>query len=735
MPVPEKSADSTQTTTASSLKRPWWRQLFFAIGLIFLSIFLGLVAAAGYTTYWFITDVPQFNVDDFASPTTSFVYDMNGQLICELHGPQHRIPLPLSKISKKLQTAVLAAEDVRFYDHPGFDVRGIMRALKSNYDAGSIQEGASTITQQLIKNVYLGPEKTLNRKLKEIHLAYHLERQIGKDRVLELYLNRIYFGEGAYGVEAAARTYFGKSVNDLTVAECALLAGIPKNPSAFSPTASLDAAEERRNTVISQMATYGFITTEQAERARKEPIRLNPNPPEKDIHYPYPFFIDEVLREATRIHGISEDQLFGGGLRIYTTLDRRVQKLAEDAFTDPNLFPQSVDDRLVEGALAAVDPMTGYVKALVGGRTYEERRGFNRATMMQRSPGSAIKPLAVYAPALEQGWSPNAMLPDEQIDFQGYRPNNYDGVFRGQVTMRQAVAQSINIPAVWLLDRIGVRSAFDTLRIMGMPISEKDANLSLALGGLDKGVSPLDMARGYAALANGGTAVETRTIIQVYGPLDRPMAKAPKKTSLFQMATAKQMTSMLQDVVRYGTGREARLSRPVAGKTGTSELPPLPIFEGVKGNRDAWFVGYTPELVTAVWMGYDKTDRRHYLNRVYGGSYPARMFHLFMEGALAEMEVRPSELFTTDSAPVPAPSAGKSEAEESSSPPSTNSQTQESAPSPPQAETQPGNTEPSGSTNAIPSPPAEKMPTKPDALSPLERQTPLTPLSPPEKRE
>ncbi|MTV50710.1 PBP1A family penicillin-binding protein [Heliobacillus mobilis] len=723
MPVPENSTGPIQKNTPTPPQRPWWRQLFFGLGLIFLSIFLGLVAAAGYTTYWFITDVPQFNVDDFASPTTSFVYDINGQPICELHGPQHRIPLPLSKIPKKLQTAVLAAEDVRFYDHPGFDIRGILRALKSNYEAGSIQEGASTITQQLIKNVYLGPEKTLNRKLREIHLAYHLEKQIGKERVLELYLNRIYFGEGAYGVEAAARTYFDKSVNDLTVAECALLAGIPKNPSAFSPVASLDAAEERRNTVISQLVTYGFIPPDQAERAHKEPIRLNPNPPEKDAHYPYPFFIDEVLREATRIHGISEDQLFGGGLRIYTTLDRRVQKLAEDAFTDPNLFPQSVDNRPVEGALAAVDPVTGYVKALVGGRTYEERRGFNRATMMQRSPGSAIKPLAVYAPALEQGWSPNATLPDEPMDFRGYRPNNYDGVFRGQVTMRQAVAQSINLPAVWLLDRIGVRSAFDTLRTLGLPISEKDSNLALALGGLDKGVSPLDMARGYAALANGGTAVESRTIIQVYGPLDRPMAKAPKKIPLFQMSTAKQMTSMLQDVVRYGTGREARLSRPVAGKTGTSELPPLPIFDGVKGNRDAWFVGYTPELVTAVWMGYDMTDRRHYLNRVYGGSYPARMFHLFMEGALVEMEARPSELFTSE--PVPAPSAVKSGAQESPS-------------SSPQQGTQPENqpeTEKSGSTDVVPSPPADKKPSEPAPLPLQERQSPLSPLSPTEKRE
>ncbi|MZP28716.1 PBP1A family penicillin-binding protein [Heliobacterium undosum] len=633
---------------ADSKQPSIWRRLLMAFAIALLTVSLGLGAAAGYLAYRFFTEVPPFSVDDFAAPQTSFLLDVNGLLIAELHGPQHRIPVPLEQIPLRLRQAVLATEDVRFYDHPGVDLQGILRAVKANYNAGSIQEGGSTITQQLIKNVYLSPEKTLERKLKEVHLAYHLERQVGKDRVLELYLNRIYFGEGAYGVEAAARTYFGKTLKELTLSESALLAGLPKNPGAYSPTVSLEASQERRNTVINQMARHGLITPEQAQRARLEPIRLIPQPTTRDVHYPYPFFVDEVLREAVQVHGISEDRLFGGGLRIQTTLDPRVQQLAEDLFTNADFFPAGNDDRLIEGALASVDPLSGHVKALMGGRTYAARRGFNRATMMQRSPGSAIKPLGVYAPALEQGWTPDSLLPDEDMGFNGYRPANYDGAFRGRVTMRQAVAQSINVPAVWLLNQIGTRRSIETLRALGLPVSENDAHLSLALGGMERGVSPLDMARAYSALANNGVFVPSRTIIQIYDAQGNPLVKPAAQRVVFQPSTARAMTNLLQDAIRYGTGQEARLSRPVAGKTGTAELPPVHAFEGVKGNRDAWFVGYSPELVTAVWMGYDITDREHYMNRIYGGSYPARLFRAFMEGALEGAPPRESELFSPE---------------------------------------------------------------------------------------
>lgn len=628
-------------------KQPWWKRLLLILGIFLLTIFSGIGSASAYLAYLFFTQVPNFQMDDFAAPATSFIYDQNGQLICELHGPQHRIPLSLDQIPKRIQLAVIAAEDVRFYEHPGFDLYGILRALKTNYEAGSVQEGASTITQQLIKNIYLSPEKTWERKFRELHLAYHLERQIGKQRILELYLNRIYFGEGAYGVEAASRTYFAKSAKDLTLAESALLAGIPKNPTYYSPTLSLDSAKDRRNTVLGQMYAYGFITFEQLQRARKEPIRLNLNPPARDIQYPYPFFIDEVLREAIHVHGISEEKLYGGGLHIYTTLDHRIQGLAEELFANPDFFPAGNDDKLIEGALASVDPFTGHVKTLVGGRSYVARRGFNRATMMQRSPGSAIKPIAVYAPAIERGWNPNTLLPDTELNFRGYQPKNYDNVFRGQVPMGKAVAQSINAPAVWLLDRIGVHGVIETLKTLGIPVTNNDANLSLALGGMERGVSPLQMTRAYSALANGGIAIETRTIVQIYDQYERPQLKPSTKTRVFRLSTAKQMTDLLRDAINYGTGQEARLNRPVAGKTGTAELPPISLFEGINGNRDAWFVGYTPELVTAVWMGYDLTDRQHFLKRIYGGTYPAKLFRAFMEPALAEMEPRESEVFSS----------------------------------------------------------------------------------------
>ncbi|MDD2420556.1 MAG: PBP1A family penicillin-binding protein [Heliobacteriaceae bacterium] len=573
-------------------------------------------------------------------PATSFVYDQNGQPVCQLHGPQHRIPLPLSRIPNHLQLAIIAAEDVRFFEHPGFDLYAIFRAIKTNYVAGEILEGASTIPQQLVKNLYLGPEKTWTRKFREIHLAYHLDHQLGKERILELYLNQIYFGQGAYGVESAARTYFAKPVKDLTLAECALLAGIPKNPGRYTPVCSMPAAIDRRNTVLDQMYAYRFITNDQWVAARQEPVRLNPEPPAREQPYPFPFFIDEILREAIEIHHLPEEKLFGGGLHIYTTLDRRVQSLAEELFLTGDYFPAPTTNRAVEAALACIDPYTGNVKAIVGGRSYVTRRGFNRATMMRRSPGSALKPLAVYAPAIEQGWQPDSLLPDEPLNFRGYQPKNYDGVYRGQVTIRQAIRQSINIPAVWLLDRIGVHRAVATLQALEIPVTNNDAHLSLALGGIEQGVSPLQLATGYGTLANEGTLVPTRAIIQVYDQNGQPLLKPAVKNQIFSPATAKVMTEMLQDTVMYGTAREAQLNRPVAGKTGTAELPALPMFEGIQGNRDAWFVGYTPELVTAVWMGYDYTDRENYLHRIYGGTYPARLFRAFMEQALAEIEPR-----------------------------------------------------------------------------------------------
>ncbi|WP_170270046.1 transglycosylase domain-containing protein [Heliorestis acidaminivorans] len=615
-----------------------------------LTFLWGFFSFIAYGSYKFLREKPHFAVEDFAVPATSFIYDSNGELIYQLQGSQNRIPLGLEEIPVHLRNAVLAAEDIRFYRHQGFDLQSMVRALKVNFESRQIVEGASTITQQLVRNIYLTPEKSWQRKAREIHMAYHLEKEFGKNKVLELYLNRIYFGEGAYGVEAAARRYFGKSVQDLSIAESALIAGIPKMPIYYNPVNSNEAALLRRNTVLHQMYQYGFISYSQWQESLKEPIALVAEPDSE--HYPYPYFMDEVIREAINIHGIDEEALYGGGLHIYTTLDQSIQGFAEELFSRPDLFPPGHGTRPVEGALASIDPLTGHVKALVGGRHYaaEARRIFNRATMMKRSPGSTIKPLAVYGPALEAGWEPHQRLIDQPLSFRGYQPKNYDGIFRGQPTMNEAVALSINVSAVWLLDQIGVNRGFQALQAMGMPLSEGDKHLALALGGMRDGFSPLDMAKGYAVFANGGLTIEPRTIVQIYDQNNESLLSPAESKRLFSAATAKKMTELLQSAVIYGTGTEARLSRPVAGKTGTSELPPLPTFQNVKGNRDAWFVGYTPELVTAVWMGYDQTDANHYLRQIYGGSYPARVFRHFNEGASAFVEPRQSSFFASQPA-------------------------------------------------------------------------------------
>lgn len=610
----------------------------------FSVLILALIFTAIFLAYDFYTRVPVLDEDKLLQPATTIIYDYQGTVAAQLQGPQHRIPVSLEKLPTFVSQSVLAVEDARFYTHQGFDLRSILRAALVNYRSGKVVEGASTITQQLVKNSYLTSERTWQRKFTEIHMAYHLEKKIGKNRILETYLNSVYFGNGAYGIEAAAKVYFGKSAKHLTIGESALLAGLIRSPSSTDPFRQPQNARERRNIVLSQMETLGWLPNELSARLKEEPLRLNSNALSL-YNYPHPYFLDHVIEEAVKVHGLTERQLFNGGLHIYTSLNREIQSSAERLFEDSSLFPDSPDQIQVEAALAAIDPRSGHIQALVGGRDYKARRGFNRATMAKRSPGSALKPLAVYAPALESGWSKHVLLPDKEININGYSPKNYDGYYRGNVSMGQALAWSLNVPAVWLLNQIGVDKTVNTFRKLGLPLHSEDRYLSLALGGMTNGLSPLELSQGYAALANGGYKVQPLSIIQIYDSDEQPLLKPINKDRVFSFETCKTITAYLQGVVEFGTGKEAKLDWPIAGKTGTTELPPLPEFRDVQGNKDAWFVGYSPELVTTVWMGYDLSDSGHYLSRVYGGSFPAQMFRLFMESVLPFVEKRDASLF------------------------------------------------------------------------------------------
>ncbi len=558
---------------------------------------------------------------------TSIIYGENGMPVKEIYGEINRVPVLLPQIPKHVQQAFVAIEDERFYRHRGVDIKAIIRALHSYLKEGRVTEGASTITQQTIKLYFLSPEQTLKRKVKEAVLALEFERRHSKERILEFYLNRIYFGEGAYGVQTAAKTYFDKDTLDLTIAEGALLAALVQAPSEHDPYINPDGALKRRDVVIEKMMQQGFITENQGLEAYKTPLKLAERQEADSNHS---FFIDYVIDEA--ITAVGEEKLLTGGLRIYSTLELEIQQKAEMVFERSYLFPSDS----VQAAVALVENGTGAIKALVGGRKYTARRGFNRATQLSRQPGSAFKPITVYAPAFELGYSPNSVISDTPFRVGAYEPRNSDGGFYGQISVRTALQWSRNVAAVRLLNEIGVDKGYEMASRLGFKLSDEDRCLPLALGGLTKGVSPLQMAGAYSAFANQGTYIKPYSIKYIEDPGGQVIYRRPEGVVVMKSSTAEAMIDVLSAAVRAGTGYRAGIRGvDVAGKTGTTELPDTPVFNGLSGNKDAWFVGLTPRYTAAVWMGYDEKDmdRSHYLTS-YGGNQPAEIFRLVMAGIL-----------------------------------------------------------------------------------------------------
>lgn len=610
-------------------KKPWWQSGWLVLLTGLLALFLGYLSVG-----LIINSTPAWKAEDLKANLNTIIYDREGQTIAVLHGPEDRLPLD-GDVPRVVKDAFVAVEDVRFYRHKGVDLEGIFRAMITNLREGRIAEGGSTITQQLVKNSLLTPEKTYERKIKEMLLAIDLEKKYSKEEILDMYLTRIYFGEGAYGLEAAARTYFNKPAKDLSIAEAALLAGLLRGPTKYSPFLHPEAARERMETVISLMEENQFITPAMAEQAKSEGYSLVQTKTKQD--YQFPYFVDYVIAEAGKRLGISEKEIYGGGLRIYTSLDRKTQQAAESVWADARNFPAPArDGKPVQGAVALLDYHTGEIKGLVGGRGYDARRGFSRATDSRRQPGSTFKPLAVYGPALEEQYPPYMVLNDAPVSFGKYVPKNYGGGFKGNITMSTAIKFSVNIWAVKMLDLLGVEKGWEFAKKLGFDLTESDKVLPLALGGLTKGVSPLQMASGYGAFANSGVLEEPHAITQVTDSTGRVWFNGQVQSSrVMKLQTAAVMTELLTGVVQGGTGTRARMNRPVAGKTGTTQLPDTKEFAGIGGNKDAWFVGYTPQIVGAVWIGFDRPDREHYLQGVVGGSYPAMLWKKVMEKALA----------------------------------------------------------------------------------------------------
>lgn len=594
------------------------KRVILGLGLIVTVMVTGI--GCGFLTASMNTKPDLAN--DILPPASSQIYDINGNEIANVHAAENRRPVKIAQVPKQLQDAFVAVEDNRFYEHSGVDPRGIARALYTNIRGHGVAEGGSTITQQLAKNAYLTQERTLTRKVQEVFLALQLERQYTKKEILEMYLNQIYFGQGAYGVQAAAQTYFGKDVEDLDLNECAMLAGIPKSPNYYSPLNNLQAAQERKSVVLDQMEKYGYINRSTAEKTKKEDVKLV-KPTKKSETGVATYFIDYVTQKLIDKYGA--DAVYKEGLKIYTTIDMDMQKAAEETVsklptykTDGNGLSQP------QMALVAIDPHNGYVKAMVGGRGNDQ---FNRATMAVRQPGSAFKPF-VFIAALENKFTPNTVINDSPIDINGWRPRNDSGNFSGKVTMREVARYSMNVPTVKIAQKLGIDKPIYYAQEMGISTfvlegPQNDRQLATSLGGMTKGVTPLEITSAYGTFANKGVHVEPVVIVKVLDRNGKVLEQnEPKQRSVVSESSAAELTDMLEDVIKKGTGTRANIGRPAAGKTGTTS-----------NYNDAWFVGYTPDLVAGVWVGNDDNTPT---KGIMGGHLPAEIWKAFMQKAVAQ---------------------------------------------------------------------------------------------------
>ncbi|HMK60066.1 MAG TPA: PBP1A family penicillin-binding protein [Dissulfurispiraceae bacterium] len=641
---------------------------------------------------------------------------------------QKGIFVPYSQIPDNMKNAVVAVEDSRFWKHSGIDYLGIGRALVKDLLHMSLKEGGSTITQQLAKVVFLSSEKTITRKIKEAQLALQIEKELSKKEILELYLNRVYFGHGAYGIEMAARTYFGKSVRNISLAEAAMLAGLTKGPTTYSPFNDLVRAKERQSIVLARMVEEGYIKQAEADAAKKQPLFLSQTRAATET---YNYFIDYIKQYLISKYG--EEQVFKGDFKVYTTLNRNAQVQAQKALQEglrevdkrrgwrgpvahkDNIKEQGTESSVsftanagdistgtvisvspkeavvksrgitgkllvsdakwasavldktsgklkyiknfkltdilkqgdvilvrfktggsknilfsldqepdIEGAVVALEPSTGYIRALVGGFSFT-RSEYNRAVLAQRQPGSSFKPI-IYAAALENGFTPASILIDEPVTYPGgatgdWKPENYDRKYMGPIRLREALAYSRNIVTIKLVEALGVDRIIELAKALGIQ-GAIPRNLSIALGSTS--VTPLELTSAFATFANGG--VKMKPIFIKYMTDSRGQiieSSQPEGTPVISAAGSFQITSMMEDVIRYGTGMKANIGRPAAGKTGTSN-----------DYKDAWFVGYTPDLAAGVWVGFDDMKRSLGGGEV-GGRAAAPIWQRFMRGTLS----------------------------------------------------------------------------------------------------
>jgi len=599
--------------------------------VIILAILAGCILGGMGGAFFALThDLPQIQaLESFNPSSVTRMYASDGTMLTEIFS-EKRDPIPLERIPVYLKKAIIAIEDKSFYSHSGVDVKGIVRAAVKDVKAGQFVEGASTITQQLAKTLFLTPEKNLLRKIKEAILAFQMERRYTKDEILGLYLNQIYFGSGAYGIKAAAWIFFRKKVENLTLAESALISGMPKSPSRYSPLVNPDLAVKRRNIVLWQMQRDNFISEKEFQWAKETPLSVSE---EGRPSVKAPYFVSYIKKHLETIIGSS--MLYRGGLEIYTTLDIGLQEAAEKAVAKrmPELEKRMVQKEL-EGiepqcAVISLDVKTGGILAMVGGKDYS-KSSFNRAVSAQRQPGSAFKPI-VYACAIENGFSQNKLILDTPVEFpmpgkkKSWKPENFSKTYSGEMTLRKALTHSKNVPAVRLIEMLGTSSVVHLAQKLGIG-SKLMPYLSLALGTSE--VNLLELTSAYAAFPNKGQYIKPFGVMEIRDRNGRLLQRQkPEKKIALSRETAAVITDILAGVVKEGTGKKALiLKRQVAGKTGTTN-----------SYKDALFIGYSPQVATGVWVG---KDNHHTLGKRETGAKSALPVWIdVMEKALSERPI------------------------------------------------------------------------------------------------
>ncbi len=589
---------------------------------IAVAVGIGVVGIASVVVARSLPNVD--SISTYIPAETTKIYSANDIVLAELHLEENREVIPLEQISPFIKQAVLATEDTDFYRHHGINVKGIFRAAIKNAVSFSFAEGASTLTQQLARNLFLSKKKKLSRKIAEVILAIQIERKYTKNEILEMYLNQVYWGHNSYGIESAAQLYFGKHAKNLNLAESAMIIGLLKGPELYSPFRNYSYAKQRQRTVLNRMAKLKVITQEQANNSFIEDLQLAQR---RTFRYRAPYFTSYIVNQLYSTYG--EEATLTSGMQVYTTLDYELQMLAEEVVKNyvaksrkPYYGSGRADENynFSQASLMAVDPSTGYIKALQGGADYKENQ-FNRCTQARRQPGSTFKPF-VYIAALEKGFSPNSIVQDSPISFataQGvYAPNNYTRTYMGNITLRKALENSINTVAVKLNNLVGPDNIIRLARAMGIT-SPLQPVLSLPLGANE--VTMIELVTAYAVIANNGIRNDPTGVMKIQDREGGILFKHQLNSRrVIDANIASTMVDMMKGIIRYGTGQNANLPRPVAGKTGTTS-----------DYKDAWFIGFVPQLVCATWVGNDDNTP---MNKVTGGAVPALMWRDFMKEAL-----------------------------------------------------------------------------------------------------